>query len=916
MPQSNSHISTSGGLLTDAFTTSIRELDTNLPATNAPSFALPWDAGPSRSSDLEDTIATTYELLLERWDAIQPELDKMDVSEVRRRWLLPLMSLLGFEPVFQRGDTVLAGHGLRFPLSHRGWEAEHAPVLHLIEPGQDLDARMGSGRGPKGKSPHDMLQAYLNSTSDERWAVVSNGRLLRLLRDYHHTFAKGYVQFDLEAIFETRNYADFRALYRLAHASRFRPLPDDDRIPLELFYKTALSTGVKVGEDLRAQVREAIERLGNGLLDPTLLDELADDPDASLAYYREVLRVVYRMLFLLFAEQRGMIPTSGAPLEDLYRKEYSLTALRERAEEDIATDDDHTDLWKGLQVTFAMVREGAEELGVFGYNGELFAANESGYLNGRSCRNSELLQAVRALTLIEREGVLQRISYLDLGVEELGSIYESLLDFTPRVSSEPETFDDGEIPANTFFLDPRGLERKQSGSYYTHPSLVNELIKSALLPVMHDRLKVAGLPVVAVEESETAGTDLGSISATLLQEYTGLTDAQRAAGAEALLGLSICDPAVGSGHFLVKANNVVAAELARIRSGEAYPTENALQAAKRDVLAHCIYAVDLNPMAVELCKVSLWINASVKDQPLNFLDHHIKCGNSLIGATPELLQDGVPYEAFDHTRSGTHKERAKEFRKRNRQERKQSKDGLGVQLGAFAEGVATDPAAAYAAGDFVQLSQSNPKQAREVYQEWSTDPTRQRAKLEADAWTAAFFWPIDEHTDWAPTYGEVFRLQREGPGAIPAEEIERIKSLADEHRFFHWHLEFPSVFGRPSEHSEQSEGSPSPQHGNGQTGENASANKEGGPSRGSGQGFDVVLGNPPWERIKLQEKEFFAVKAPEIAGASTAAKRKKKIKQLKESGDRLYDEYQRAQHFSEALSTYLRESGRYDLTAV
>ena len=140
-----------------------------------------------------------------------------------------------------------------------------------------------------------------------------------------------------------------------------------------------------------------------------------------------------------------------------------------------------------------------------------------------------------------------------------------------------------------------------------------------------------------------------------------LTDAQRATGAEALLGLSICDPAVGSGHFLVKANNVVAAELARIRSGEAYPTEGALQAAKRDVLAHCIYAVDLNPMAVELCKVSLWINASVKDQPLNFLDHHIKCGNSLIGATPELLQDGVPYEAFDHTRSGTHKEQAKFF---------------------------------------------------------------------------------------------------------------------------------------------------------------------------------------------------------------------------------------------------------------
>ena len=850
MPQSDTHISTSGGLLTQAFTTSIRELDISLPATDAASFALPWDKGPARKGALEDTIATAYELLLERWDAVQAEFATMDVSEVRRRWLLPLMSLLGFEPVFQRGDTVLGGEGgLRFPLSHRGWDAPHAPVLHLMEPGQDLDARMGSGRGPKGKSPHDMLQLYLNSTSDERWAVLSNGRVLRLLRDYHHTFAKGYVQFDLEAIFETRNYADFRALYRLAHGSRFRPLPDDDRIPLELFYKTALATGVKVGEDLRGQVRSAIEHLGNGLLDPDLIQTLADDPDAALDYYREVLRVVYRMLFLLFAEQRGMIPAPGARYEDLYRKEYSLTALRERAETDIPRDDGHTDLWEGLQVTFAMVRDGADDLGVFGYNGELFSDRASGYLKGRSCSNTELLEAVRALTLVEREGVLQRISYLDLGVEELGSIYESLLDFTPRVSSTPETIDEEEIPAHTFFLDPRGLERKKSGSYYTPSSLVNELIKSALLPVMHDRLQRAGLPVVAVGDREP-GSGLGEVTATLLEEYGELTDAQRKAGEEALLSVTVCDPAVGSGHFLVKANNVMAAELARIRSGDPYPTEIALQAAKRDVLGRCIYAVDLNPMAVELCKVSLWINASVKDQPLNFLDHHIKCGNSLIGATPELLKDGVPYEAFDHTRSGVDRERAKAFRKENRQERKQSKDGIGVQLGAFAEGMATDPAATYAAGDFAQLAQDNPKQAREVYATWSEDATRQRVKLEADAWTAAFFWPIDEHTDWAPTYGEVFRLQREGPGAIPPEEIERIKALADEHRFFHWHLEFPSVFGRQTEHPEQSEGSPSPQyadgpHGDGQANENSRTSTP----PDAHTGFDVVLGNPPWERI-------------------------------------------------------------------
>jgi hypothetical protein len=391
---------------------------------------------------------------------------------------------------------------------------------------------------------------------------------------------------------------------------------------------------------------------------------------------------------------------------------------------------------------------------------------------------------------------------------------------------------------------------------------------------MRDRLQDAGLPVVDED-------DLGEVTTGLLQAYADLSEEQREAGEEALLSMTVCDPAAGSGHFLVKANDVLGAEVARLRSGDEYPTEHRIREAKREVLARCIYAVDLNPMAVELCKVSLWINASVDNRPLNFLDHHIKCGNSLIGATPELLEDGVPYEAFDHTRSGTHRERAKDFRKQNRTERRESKEGIGVQLGAFAEGMTTEPGVEYRAGDFVKLAQTNPKKAREVYQGWSTDPHRQKAKLEADAWTAAFFWPIDEDTTWAPTYREVFRLRKEGPEAIPGDEAERIRALAREHRFFHWHLEFPDVFDEDGD-----------------------------------DGFDVVLGNPPWERIKLQEKEFFAVKAPEIAGAQTASKRKEKIEDLKADGNPLYDEYEQAQHFSEAFSTYLRESGRYDLTAV
>ncbi|MEA3341518.1 MAG: restriction endonuclease, partial [Chloroflexota bacterium] len=373
----------------------------------------------------------------------------MDVSQVRQRWLLPLFSLLDFDLVYLRGDVVVDEAGkLRYPLSHRGWERDEepaeGPVLHTVIPSQQLDERQGNGRGIKAKSPHDMLQAFLNASRGpvDSWGLLSNGVLLRVLREYHHTYTKGYVQFDLEAIFETRNYGDFRALYRMCHASRFIPQGEDALPPLEQFYKDSLATGIKVGEDLRGQVRQAIETLGNGFLatSPDLIHRLQQDDDLCRRYYGEILRVIYRVLFLLFAEQRGMMPGR----DSLYSETYSIAALRARAEGDLsygAADSArlaHTDLWEGLEVAFRMVSEGVPDLGVFGYDGMLFAENQTPLLDSRSIRNNDLLRAIRALTLIEREGVLQRISYADLGVEELGSIYESLLDFTPRVTTQAE----------------------------------------------------------------------------------------------------------------------------------------------------------------------------------------------------------------------------------------------------------------------------------------------------------------------------------------------------------------------------------------------------------------------------------------------------------------------------------------------
>jgi hypothetical protein len=835
-----------------------------------------------------------------------------DVSQARSRWLLPLFQLLDFAPVYQRSDTVV-DESLRFSFSHRGWDPAAwglpAPVLHTAPPSQDLDARAATLRGPKGKSPHDQVQTFLNVSPADRWAILTNGVLLRLLRDYHHTFTKGYVEFDLESMFEARAYGDFRALYRLCHASRFIPHDlggDEPDLPLERFYRDSLAAGIQVGTDLREQVRQAIETLGNGLLTGPLIARLQADDALCHQFLRELLHVVYRILFLLFAEQRGMMPGRNRRTlpgrDSLYAETYSMARLRARAEGDIPRRDDHVDLWHGLQVTFRMVREGVPELGVFGYDGMLFAEGQTPLLDGlpSPCEgegpgmrvgipNSDLLQAIRFLTLVERDGVLQRISYADLGVEELGSIYESLLDYTPRVSTAPENVSGREVPAHTFFLDPRGSERKTTGSYYTHPSLVNELIKSALLPVARDRLAQAGLPVIAEDA-------IGEAAAGLLTDYADLTAAQRAAGERVILSLKVCDPAAGSGHFLVKANNALGAELARIRSGDEYPSQEQVQAARRDVLAHCIYAVDLNPMAVELCKVSLWINAAVADRPLSFLDHHIKCGNSLIGAmvrpgspqAPALLKGGIPTDAFQTVTGDPVKPglgdpaTVNRVRERNRREQEDWQAGRAVQ-GTLFQVVLYEPGGAVRQ-EYVlisDLAEAAPNQARERYAAYLAAGDYRRRKMEADLWTAAFFWPLSRGTGRTPTHGALVRLQAEGPASLPPAALAQVETLADRYRFFHWHLEFPDVFG----------------------------------DDGAG-GFDVVLGNPPWERIKLQEKEFFADKDPAVANAPTAAARRKLIAQLTQTNPALADEYAAELRASECESNFLRNSGRFPLTGV
>jgi hypothetical protein len=360
---------------------------------------------------------------------------------------------------------------------------------------------------------------------------------------------------------------------------------------------------------------------------------------------------------------------------------------------------------------------------------------------------------------------------------------------------------------------------------------------------------------------------------------------------DALLSLRIVDPACGSGHFLIGAAQRLAARLASIRSGEDEPTPADLRAALRDVVAHCIYGVDLNPMAVELCKIALWLETLDPGRPLSFLDANIQCGNSLLGATPALLARGVPDEAFDPL-TGDDKAVAREWKKTNRAAHADRTAGrlrlfdpdthapwqrLGELGTALAELLAS---ADDTLGDV--------RAKEELYSEYIKGAPYENSRLWADAWCAAFVMEKSARWDYGLTERRFREIERNPHNLAPWMRAE-IERLAAQYQFVHWHLAFPHVFKPLSAREIDAED-----------------------ACGWAGGFDVVLGNPPWEHTELKEQEWFAGRDDAVA-AAPGAQRKKLIEQLPQTNPPLWAAYVAAKRDHDVYSHMARGTGRYPL---
>ena len=380
-----------------------------------------------------------------------------------------------------------------------------------------------------------------------------------------------------------------------------------------------------------------------------------------------------------------------------------------------------------------------------------------------------------------------------------------------------------------------GHARKTTGSYYTPDELVQVLLGSALDPII-DRT----------------------------------VDAHPEHPVDALLDLAIVDPACGSGHFLLAAGRRLADRVARIRAGGT-PTPEDYQCALRDVVRRCIYGVDANPLAVEICKVGLWMESIDPGLPLTFLESHIRCGNSLIGTNRALMGDQVPDAAWA-VLEGDDRKVTNALKRRNRVE------VVGQRRLPFEVRDETGGVRAMRAVE--EVPDTDADALAEKQRQWEAllaSRPYEREKLVSDAWCAAFLWPKGEHgavVEAAPTTDAWLALRdRQAPPSSTF--LDATRQIVEDYGLFHWELAFPDVFARG--------------------------------------GFDVVLGNPPWERIKLQEQEFFARREPSIAKARNAAERKKLIAALPATDPVLWQEWSRATRIAQGQSHFVRQSGRYPL---
>lgn len=747
----------------------------------------PSDYQIPKGLKLQDEYSRAFRIAVAQWRTFTQQQVREDVDQslVTRQFVLELLKdVLGYRDLVQQSVAIELNER-HYPIDVIAFGSMPVVIAaHDMGLDQTSECFAITGGGSRKKSAFQLAQEFLNASDTSLWGIVSNGKQLRLLRDASTLTRPSFIEFDLQAILEGERYPDFAAFWRLMHGSLAgQPGASVDDCYWERWRNEGLQEGVRVRDGLRQGVEAALLSLGQGFIEHPanggLRHDLLSGALQTSDYYQQLLRLVYRLIFLFTVEERGLLHPDheGVDLERLvvrkaYHKGYSQSRLRSRCMRNRAYDRHH-DLWDAQQVVFRGLAVGEPLLDLPALGG-LFAAEQCTRLDSALLSNAALLQAIKHLRWSRRSGQLAPVDYANMASEEMGSVYEGLLELVPVIDVHAREFD---FVGRNDEGSTKGNARKLSGSYYTPDALVQELIKSALEPVIKQRLAANSANPVA-----------------------------------ALLSIKVVDPACGSGHFLLAAANRLAQEVAEY---EAHKTDGVVtpqtyRHALREVISHCIYGVDKNPLAVELARTALWLSGYEAGMPLSFLDHHIRCGDALLGVLdPAILEGGIPEKAYVAL-TGDDKAVAKKLKAENKKALTLFEESM--QSDMFNKSMRVE-----AFGKLEDLPDGDLAEVKTKQSVWRAEREKVRASLMqqlADMYVAAFLMPkIEEYEALAPLSSDlwmVFQGER-----LPSATLLKIKEICKEAQVFHWWLEFPYV------------------------------HEQG--------GFDCVLGNPPWDIVQARD---------------------------------------------------------------
>ena len=748
-----------------------------------------------------------------------------------------------------------------------------------------LDARDTDGRRGS-RTPHGQILRYLSTAErdtdgDLHWGFLTNGGVWRLYDYRSRPRATAYFEADLGEMLESGDDDRLRVFYLLFRRDSF-VLRDG---AVATFLDTALAEGRRyeeqVAQDLSSVVFEKVF--------PKLVEALADASRESLPNVRHAALIfLYRLLFVLYAEDRGLLPVNDSRYDDY--------GLRKRVRDDIAERAKNQDVFSSIATHYfdhlatlcRLIDRGDESIGLPPYNGGLFAEDAAPLLESVRLPDAAIAPIVHDLSHAETDEGRRFVNYRDMSVQQLGSIYERLLE------QEPMRDDDGKI-----VVRPNSYARKDSGSFFTPQELVDLIVDRTLKPLAEERL-------TAFEKRSR------ELKSDWRPKPQRLADLRKLDPAEAVLDLKVLDPAMGSGHFLVTAVDFLSdyiAELVErvpavpewlegeyesplVRRVEAIREDILRRAAESDwvideslltdqaiirrmVLKRCIYGVDKNPLTVELAKVSLWLHSFTVGAPLSFLDHHLRCGDSLIGMRVWDARDEIRRLGGLSAASAVAGAEAATAGMQRIEEMSDADVAEVRESAALFRGVEHTTATLRGLLDFL------------CGLRWLTARMKKRERTEFESPLVDF---LEQNSQ------DAYKLLSLGPGAVDAvspgsEETSAAdfeamwsdaRSIADRERFLHWEVAFPGVW-----HGWQD-------------------------VRPQG-GFDAVIGNPPWDHIEQPEVEWFALRDKEVALASTGARRKALIVRRMREGNELALEYAEVRNRASTVRAMARSYGDYPL---